>query len=287
MKIFKNNESMGAWSNAMHKAGETIALVPTMGYFHDGHLSLMKIGREAESRMAVSIFVNPAQFGANEDLDAYPMNIERDLELAENIGADAVFMPDKEEIYPNGYQSYVTLKYLPGHLCGISRPTHFRGVATVVTKLFNIIKPDTAVFGSKDYQQLQIIKQLNKDLNFGINIVGAPIVRETDGLAMSSRNAYLRPEERESALSLSRSLEKAKKMVASGTTKSSIVKEHIREYIEGFEHTEIDYISICDPETLDDMETIDKPALLAMAVQVGRARLIDNTILVNLNICPE
>ncbi|SLM28326.1 Pantothenate synthetase [Desulfamplus magnetovallimortis] len=279
MKIIKTSKDMRSWSDAMHTEGKTIAFVPTMGFLHEGHLSLMDIGKSLCSTLAVSIFVNPTQFGANEDLDAYPTNIERDLELAKKHGAQAIFLPDKSDIYPAGYQSYVSLEHLPAHLCGLSRPEHFRGVTTVVTKLFNIVRPDTAVFGSKDYQQLQIIKQLNKDLDFNINIVGAPIVRESDGLAMSSRNAYLKPEERESALSLSRSRLMAESDVKSGEKSAATIKSKIKKFIESFDHTKIDYISICNPETLDEIDIIEGKTLLALAVHVGKARLIDNIIL--------
>ncbi len=279
MKIFKKAADMRAWCNGLHISGETISLVPTMGYFHEGHLSLMDKGRSMCSTLVVSIFVNPTQFGENEDLEAYPMDIERDLELAREKGAKAVFLPERQEMYPPGSQTYVTLEKLPAHLCGISRPVHFRGVATVVTKLFNIIRPDAAVFGAKDYQQLQVIRQMNQDLNFGIKIIGAPIVREPDGLAMSSRNAYLKPEQRESALSLSKSCQKAKKMIEDGIRDADIIKKDIHDYIDSFPHTNVDYISICDPASLDEIKDISDKVLFALAVQVGRSRLIDNILI--------
>ncbi|MBF0210736.1 MAG: pantoate--beta-alanine ligase [Desulfamplus sp.] len=279
MEIFKKSSDMRAWSDAIHRTGETISFVPTMGYLHEGHLSLMEKGKDLSSTLVVSIFVNPTQFGENEDLGAYPTNIKRDLELIEAKGANAVFLPDKQEIYPENYQTYVTLDHLPSHLCGLSRPVHFRGVATVVTKLFNIVRPDTAIFGAKDFQQLQVIRQLNRDLNFNINIVGAPIVRESDGLAMSSRNAYLKPEERESALSLNRSCLKAQKMVEAGENRADVIKSEIEKFIDSFAHTKIDYISLCDPNTLDEVQKVEKEALFALAVHVGRARLIDNIII--------
>lgn len=251
-----------------------------MGYFHEGHLSLMDKGISMCSALVVTIFVNPTQFGENEDLDAYPMDIERDLDLARQRGAKAVFLPDRLEMYPSGYQTYVNIEDLPNHLCGLSRPVHFRGVATVVTKLFNIIRPDVAIFGAKDFQQLQVIRRMNSDLNFGIKIIGAPIVRENDGLAMSSRNAYLKPEHRESALSLSRSCEKARKMIARGISDPDEIKKTVRTYIESFPHTTVDYISLCHPETLDEVESIKGSVLFALAVQVGKSRLIDNTLIV-------
>ena len=279
MKIFKQASEIRTWCDGLHIAGETISLVPTMGYFHEGHLSLMDKGSSMCSTLVVSIFVNPTQFGENEDLDAYPMDIERDIELAREKGTKAVFLPERQEMYPPGSQTYVNLEKLPAHLCGISRPVHFRGVATIVTKLFNIVRPDVAIFGAKDYQQLQIIRQMNQDLNFGIKIVGAPIVRESDGLAMSSRNAYLKPEHRESALSLSRSCQKAKKMIEEGITDPDVIKKAVYNYIESFPHTNVDYISICNPNTLDEAEYIQGKVLFALAVQVGKSRLIDNMLM--------
>ena len=283
MEILKTVSEMQAWSENIHQKQNKICLVPTMGYFHEGHLSLMEKGKEFCPDLVVSLFVNPTQFGENEDLDSYPANIERDIKLAEKKGVSVVFMPDKKEIYPDGFQTYVELTKLPGHLCGLSRPVHFRGVATVVTKLFNIVKPDVAIFGSKDFQQLQIIRRMVKDLNYNIKIVGCPIVREDDGLAMSSRNAYLSPEQRQIALCLSKSLEKAEDMILNGEKITSTVKKELESYIKSFSFTEIDYIGICDPETLDeigdgDINTAD-PLLIAMAVYVGKTRLIDNRII--------
>ncbi|MBF0229683.1 MAG: pantoate--beta-alanine ligase [Desulfamplus sp.] len=279
MEIFKRASDMREWSDQMHRVGETISFVPTMGYLHEGHLSLIEKGKSVSSSLVVSIFVNPAQFGENEDLNAYPTNIERDIELIKKKGANALFLPDKKEIYSENYQTYISLEYLPNHLCGLSRPVHFRGVATIVAKLFNIVRPDAAIFGAKDFQQLQVIRQLNRDLNFGINIIGSPIVRENDGLAMSSRNAYLTPEQRQSALSLSQSLLKAKEIVKSGERYANIIKSNIRNFIDSFPYTKIDYISICDPDTLNELIEIDREFLFALAVQVGKARLIDNMLI--------
>jgi len=278
MEIFKTSSEMRAWSDAMHRSGETISFVPTMGYLHEGHLSLMEKGRSICSSLVVSIFVNPTQFGENEDLAAYPKSIDRDLQLIESKGGKAVFLPDREEIYPENYQTYVTLESLPNHLCGISRPVHFRGVATIVTKLFNIVRPDVAIFGTKDFQQLQVIRQLNHDLNFGIEIIGAPIIRESDGLAMSSRNKYLKPEQRPSALSLSQACLKVRQMVEAGERDASGLKFKIKNFIDSFPETRVDYISICNPNTLDEVTEIDGEVLFALAVEVGRARLIDNIL---------
>ena len=292
MEILKTVSEMQAWSDNIHQKGNQICLVPTMGYFHEGHLSLMEKGKEFCPNIVVSLFVNPTQFGENEDLDSYPANIERDVKLAEEKGVSVVFMPDKKEIYPGRFQTYVELTELPAHLCGLSRPVHFRGVATVVTKLFNIVKPDVAIFGSKDFQQLQIIRRMVKDLNYNIKIVGCPIVREDDGLAMSSRNAYLSPEQRQSALCLSKALEKAEAMIAKGEIGTDTIKKELENYIKSFPFTKIDYISICDPETLDETgnkiqetrykreEAGDKKQILiALAVYVGKTRLIDNRII--------
>ncbi len=279
MEIFKRSSDMRAWSDAMHRSGETICFVPTMGYLHKGHLSLMEKAKEVCSSLVVSIFVNPTQFGANEDLDGYPTNIERDIELITSKGGNAIFLPDRKEMYPENYQTYITLEHLPNHLCGLSRPVHFKGVATVVAKLFNIVRPDAAIFGAKDFQQLQVIRQLNRDLNFNINIIGAPIIRESDGLAMSSRNSYLTPEQRESALSLSKSCQKAKEMINAGERDANTIREKIKTFIESFSYTKIDYISICDPNTLNEVSKIEDDILFALAVQVGKARLIDNILI--------
>ncbi len=256
-----------------------MVFIPTMGFLHQGHLSLMKKGREVADVVVASIFVNPAQFGPNEDLAAYPRNIERDLELLEKEHVDIAFLPDAKEIYPNGFQTYVELNYLPNHLCGLSRPVLFRGVTTIVLKLFNIVKPHIAIFGQKDYQQLLVIKQMVCDLNYDIEVIGAPTVREKDGLAMSSRNSYLSSEERIHALSLYKSLKKAMEMVEAGVKDSSIIIKEATDIINSHPDTLIDYIEICDSETLDSMTTIDRPALMALAVKVGTTRLIDNMVL--------
>jgi pantoate--beta-alanine ligase len=270
---------MQASSELIRKEGKSIAFIPTMGFLHEGHLSLMKKGREMADVVIASIFVNPAQFGPNEDLASYPRNIDGDLKLLEKEGVDIAFLPNEKMIYPEGFQTYVELKSLPNHLCGLSRPVFFRGVATVVAKLFNIVKPHYAVFGKKDYQQFLVIKQMVKDLNFDIEIIGAPIVREKDGLAMSSRNSYLDPEQRIHALCLYKSLVKAYDLVKKGERLSSGIIDAATAIIKSYPDTEIDYIKICDTDTLCDMETIDRPALMALAVKVGKTRLIDNMIL--------
>ena len=279
MRIFKKIADMQAWSEEHRRKGERIGLVPTMGFLHEGHLSLMDQGKKKVDHLVVSIFVNPTQFGANEDLNVYPKNIERDLDLIKKRGAAAVFLPDQKEIYPQGYETHVALNHLPSHLCGLSRPVHFGGVATVVTKLFNIVLPHVAVFGAKDFQQLQVIRRMTEDLNFNIEIVGAPIVRETDGLAMSSRNAYLSHGERASALCLSQALNLAQELIVQGETDAHQIKKAAVALIDSFANTEIDYVVLCDPETLKDVATIRGRVLLALAVQVGKTRLIDNRVM--------
>ncbi len=250
-----------------------------MGFFHEGHLSLMRKGRELSDDLVISIFVNPAQFGPQEDFEAYPRDLERDLQLAQEIGVDAVFTPDNLELYPEGFQTYIELEKLSNHLCGLSRPVFFKGVATVVAKLFNIVKPNVAIFGEKDYQQLTVIRRMVRDLNFNIKIVGGPTVRETDGLAMSSRNSYLTPKQRTSALTLYKSLVKAKDLLKNGVKDAGEIIQAATQLITSQPETRIDYISICDPEYLEYIKTIEKPALMALAVNVGRTRLIDNMIL--------
>jgi pantoate--beta-alanine ligase len=280
MKILTVIKDMQARSDRMRQEGKIVVLVPTMGFLHEGHLSLIREGRKYGDDLVVSIFVNPAQFGPGEDLESYPRDFERDLDLLRKEDVTAVFAPDAREMYGENFQTYVELEKLPKHLCGLSRPVFFRGVATVVTKLFNIVKPHVAVFGEKDYQQLTVIRQMVRDLNFDINIVGARTIRETDGLAMSSRNTYLNANQRIGALALNRSLKKAQELVENGMIDTSGIIDTAAEMIRSQPETEIDYIAVCDPETLDDMETVDKPARMALAVKVGKARLIDNTLLI-------
>lgn len=267
---------MQARSDLSRRQGIKTAFVPTMGFLHEGHLSLMKAGHKRADEVVVSIFVNPTQFAPGEDLEAYPRDFDRDCRLCEKEGVSAIFTPDVKELYPDGFQTYVTLEKLPHHLCGISRPSHFRGVATVVSKLFNIVKPHIAIFGEKDFQQLQVIRRMVKDMNFDVEIFGAPIVREADGLAMSSRNTYLTPEQRVSALSLYKSLQKAKEMAASGITDATKIIDATIKRIRDYHETAIDYAAVCDPETLEDIKIIDRPAVMALAVKVGKTRLIDN-----------
>jgi pantoate--beta-alanine ligase len=279
IEIIAAVKDMQKRSDKMRCQGKTIVFVPTMGFLHEGHLSLIREGKKHGDDMVVSIFVNPSQFGPSEDLETYPRDLERDLDLLQKEGVNAVFTPDADEIYGEKYQTYVELEKIPNHLCGLSRPVFFKGVATVVTKLFNIVKPHVTIFGQKDYQQLTVIRQMVRDLNFDIEVVGAPTVRESGGLAMSSRNTYLTPDQRISALSLNKSLQKAQSLVENGLKDADKIIDTAAELIRPHPETEIDYITICDPETLDDIKTIDKPALMALAVNIGKARLIDNMIL--------
>ena len=280
MKIINKINTMKTLADELRNKQRKIAFVPTMGYLHEGHLELMKVGRANADSLIISIFVNPVQFGENEDIDTYPRDIEGDSKKAKDVGVDILFSPDAEEIYHGGYQTKIKVAELDQYLCGISRPGHFDGVATIVTKLFNIVKPHMAIFGEKDMQQLQIVKRMVRDLNMDIEIVGVPIFREPDGLALSSRNSYLSPEERIAALCLKDALDIAKSMVISGERKSSKILDAITEYIAGHPFTKIDYISICDSETLHDVDVIaDNPVLLALAVFIGKTRLIDNALI--------
>lgn len=268
--ISETREQIRAWK----KEGCTIGLVPTMGYLHEGHASLIKKCREENDKVVVSVFVNPTQFGPNEDLEDYPRDFERDCALCESIGADLIFHPEPEEMYQNAC-AYVNIETLSSTLCGKTRPIHFRGVCTVVSKLFNIVTPDNAYFGQKDAQQLAIIKKMVKDLNFDIRIVGCPIIRESDGLAKSSRNTYLNPQERQAALCLSRAVKKGQEIIQKGCSSESVLCE-MRKFVEAEPLSKIDYISIVDALTMQPVETVEQDVLVAMAVYIGKTRLIDN-----------
>ena len=270
---------MQNWSLQEGKKGKTIAFVPTMGALHEGHLSLLREGKSRADRLVLSIYINPAQFGPKEDFRRYPRETENDLKKAKELKTDVVFLPTDEEIYPKGYQTYVTVEEVTKYLCGVSRPGHFRGVATIVLKLLNIVMPHIALFGEKDYQQLVVVRRMVQDLNLPIDIVGMPIVRETDGLAMSSRNRYLSPSERNAALSISRALTKAEVLVASSERSLKKILSAVYEIIHAAQVVHIDYVSLCDPETLEELASLKLPALLAIAAFVGPTRLIDNRIL--------
>lgn len=279
MEIVKEISKMKEISKFWKRQGYKIAFVPTMGFLHEAHLALVKKAKELGDKTVVSIFVNPLQFGPKEDFREYPRNLERDLALLEKEKVDAVFIPETEEMYPPDFQTYVEVTKLTTGLCGAFRPGHFKGVTTVVLKLFNIVNPDIAIFGEKDYQQLQVIKQMIKDLNLDIEIVAHPTVREKDGLAMSSRNIYLSSAERESAISLYKALLLAQKLVKEGEKDSQKIKEEMEKFIHSFPFTKVQYIEFVDPQTLDPIDKINKPVLCALAVYVGKARLIDNMLI--------
>jgi pantoate--beta-alanine ligase len=278
MKIIRLAGEMQEFSESERCRGRRIAFVPTMGYFHEGHLNLMRIGRKKGDCLIVSIYVNPAQFAPTEDFEAYPRDFERDSRLAEEMGVNVIFCPDNREMYPEGYQTYVAVEGVTNNLCGISRPLFFRGVTTVCTKLFHIVKPHVTIFGKKDFQQYVTIRRMVRDLNMDIEVVGMDTTRESDGLAMSSRNVYLKPEERKSALSLSRSLELAGELYDNGERDASSILGKVRARIASYPHTEIDYAQICDAMTMKDVVRIEGECVLALAVRVGKTRLIDNRV---------
>ena len=279
MKIVKSVSEMQQLADLWRRDGKVIALVPTMGYLHEGHLALMRAAREEGDVLVISIFVNPIQFGPHEDYERYPRDTERDLRLAESVNVDVVFAPEVKEMYPDGFQTIVDVTELSKPLCGKSRPGHFKGVATVVTKLFNIVKPHIAVFGEKDFQQLVIIRRMVKDLNMDVRIIGHPIVREDDGLAMSSRNVYLSPEERKVALRLSQSLKKARRLVAQSVLDAQEILKAVISHLCQDGALRLDYAELRDTETLEEVSVVNKPTLLAIAAFVGKTRLIDNCVL--------
>ena len=271
--VIRSPAEMTAWSLAARARGERVAFVPTMGALHGGHVKLLREARGLGQSLALSIFVNPTQFGPNEDLARYPRDLPGDLAKAAGAGTDVAFVPDARDVYPAGFQTTVEVRELARGLCGPFRPGHFAGVATVVCKLFNVVRPDVAVFGEKDYQQLAIVRRMVTDLDMGIEIVGIPTVREPDGLAMSSRNAYLSPQERARALSLSRALFAARDAVAAGARDGTAVVTRARAALDV---DRIDYVELVDAESLRTVTEIDRPAVLAVAAFVGRTRLIDN-----------
>lgn len=265
------------------RQGLTIGLVPTMGYLHEGHASLIRRAREDNDRVIVSDFVNPIQFGPKEDLAVYPRDFDADCRLCESLGADLVFHPEPEEMYAPNACTHVKVDSLTEHLCGVTRPFHFQGVCTVVTKLFHISEADRAYFGQKDAQQLAVIRRMVRDLNFPIEIIGCPIIREEDGLAKSSRNTYLNAEERKAAAILYKALKKGHEMIDAGETDAEKVKDTIRSIIGTEPRATIDYVEIVDRDELQPIKTIDRPVLAAVAVYIGKDRLIDNFITGSLN----
>jgi len=279
MEVIATIKEMQRHSEQLRQEGKIIAFVPTMGCLHEGHLALMREGKQRGNVMIISIFVNPTQFGPGEDYERYPRDMKRDLKLAQGAGVDIVFTPTAHEMYPNGFQTTVEVAEVTTNLCGISRPGHFKGVTTVVTKLFNIVKPHLTLFGQKDYQQLVTIKRMVEDLNMDIEVIGIPTVREHDGLAMSSRNAYLKPKKRKEAATLYRALRKGEELFRRGERNSAVILDTIRGIIEEEHSAAINYIKICDSHTLADIAEIKDEAIIALAVTIDKTRLIDNLIL--------
>lgn len=278
MKIVKTIEEVRQIVKSWRNEGLVIGFVPTMGYLHEGHASLIDASVKDNDKTVVSIFVNPMQFGVNEDLDSYPRDLNHDSALCEEHHADLIFNPEPSEMYGDSFYSYVNMNILTQELCGITRPVHFKGVCTVVTKLFNIVQPDNAYFGQKDAQQLAIIKQMVKDLNMPLTVNGCPIIREDDGLAKSSRNTYLSTEERQSALVLSKAIKLGEKLVQNGERDCSKVITPMVELIQSEPLANIDYVKIVDSKTIQQVDTIKAPILCAIAVYIGNTRLIDNFI---------
>ena len=269
-------ETIAEMRKARCPVGDPVGLVPTMGYLHEGHLSLVRLARKENSLVVVSIFVNPAQFGPSEDLTSYPTDMSRDLRLLEQEETEMVFAPSTEEMYVQGFSTWVDVEQVTEHLEGISRPGHFRGVATVVSKLFNIVQPDRAYFGQKDAQQAVVIKKMVAELNMNLDVVLGPTIRERDGLALSSRNSYLNAEERQAANVLYRALSLAKQLWQEGETNADIIRREMRLLIRQELLAREDYVSIADASTLEELSIIDRPALASLAVRIGKTRLIDN-----------
>lgn len=286
MKIIASIPEMQQTSEKIRAAGKSVGLVPTMGCLHKGHLSLVEKSVAKCDFTVASIFINPTQFGENEDLDTYPVDLENDKRQLESAGVDALFLPTRLAMYPAGYRSFVNVEGITDHLCGKSRPGFFRGVATVVLKLFNIVKPHKAFFGEKDWQQLAVVEALARDFNLDVAIERLPILREANGLAMSSRNLYLTEAEIPSALCLSQALDLARQKVQNGENSADRIREEIRGFISKQNGAEIDYISVCDPENFVEQEKINTTSLIALAVRVGKTRLIDNC-LVRRAVCKE
>lgn len=279
MEIIVDPKEMQQRALAAKRAGQRIAFVPTMGYLHDGHLSLLQEGRKRGDLLVLSIFVNPTQFGANEDLSTYPRALESDCELARAAGTDLVFTPSAAAIYPAEASTWVNVEGLTEVLCGASRPGHFRGVTTVVAKLFNLVQPDVALFGCKDFQQLAVIRRMVRDLDMPVEIVGMPIVREADGLALSSRNVYLTTEERQQALVLSQAIATAQQMAGAGIRNAGEIVAALQAMIATQPPARIDYLQICHQDTLQEQAAIDSDSVLLLAVFIGKTRLIDNSFL--------
>lgn len=278
MEVIKTIKEMKAISSQARGVGKRIAFVPTMGFFHEGHLSLMREGRRRGDLLVVSLFVNPTQFAPQEDFKSYPRDFERDSKMAKEIGTDILFAPEAGEMYPSDHQTFVRVEKVTRGLCGKSRPTHFQGVATVVLMLFEIVMPHVAIFGEKDYQQLVTIRQMVRDLHLSVEVVGMPTVREADGLAMSSRNTYLQPDERKAALSLYRSLQRAKELLRKGEQKVSRILDEMEGILQSEPLVRKDYVQICDADTLQEVDRIEGGVVVALAAYLGNTRLIDNLV---------
>ncbi len=278
MQIIKNIKQMQALSRKLRAQAKTIGFVPTMGALHEGHLSLVRRSKKENNATIVSIFVNPAQFGPKEDFKKYPRDLKGDFKKLSNLKADAVFTPDNKEMYPDGFSVSVNVGHIGEILCGASRPGHFNGVATVVAKLFNIVIPDRAYFGQKDFQQTVIIKKLVTGLNFDMGVVVCPTIREVDGLAMSSRNNYLNSKQRKAATVLYRALKRGQKLVSKGANNAGKIKKEIETVVKSEPLAEIEYIEIVNPESLEKTKKLKKPAVICLAVKIGPTRLIDNII---------
>lgn len=279
MRIIESITEMQQSANTWNQSGKRIALVPTMGYLHEGHVALMRAVRKRADVVVTSIFVNPTQFGPGEDYERYPRDLDRDTNLAAGAGVDFIFAPPAAEMYPEDYQTFVDVTKVTLPLCGKSRPIHFRGVTTVVSKLFNIVKPHMAIFGQKDFQQLVTIRRMVQDLNLDVEIIAHSTVREEDGLAMSSRNAYLTSEQRLKAVRLSQSLQAAQELVESGERSGEAILKKVNEVLGDEADMRADYIQLRHPQTLEEVVQVNGPTLLALAIYVGVARLIDNRVL--------
>lgn len=279
MEIIPHIRDMQCWSEARRVEGKKIAFIPTMGFLHEGHLSLIRAGKQRGDVVVVSIFVNPIQFNQQADFAKYPKNFEQDRNMLAAIGTDALFCPEAAEMYPEGFQTSVDVEKVSQPLCGAFRPGHFRGVATVVAKLFNIVKPHRALFGEKDFQQCVVIQRMVKDLSFDIEIIPMPTIRESDGLAMSSRNARLSAAEWQKSLCISQALQAAADMVCGGEQQAHSILRAVREMVDRQGGVRIEYITLCHPQSLEEVQEVSGPTLLALAAWVGEVRLIDNKVI--------
>jgi len=279
MEIIRDVAKMQKICLDLRREGKRIAFVPTMGFLHEGHVSLLREGRQQGDVLVLSIFVNPTQFGQGEDFESYPRDLTRDAEMARSAGTDLIFAPEARDMYPRGYATYVNVEGLTDTLCGASRPGHFRGVTTVVTKLFTIVQPHIALFGRKDFQQLAVIQRMTADLNLPVEVVGMPIVREADGLAMSSRNVYLSPEQRQQALALIDAIRQASALACEGEVDAANIISAVTGRLNKEADLVIDYVQICHGRTLEKVSTVDCDSVLLLAVYVGKTRLIDNSFL--------